>query len=407
MTATGDGWLAALRHGDWLDGERTRVYGRMLLLFYAVITVAWLALSHAGLDLTGNPLGPDFLNVYAAGRMVNEGRPAAVYDWPQHAAVETEVLPHAGYYGWHYPPPFLALAAPLARLPYLGALAVYSALTLVLYGLSVLVLLDERGWRLRGDALVLTLAFPAAFINFGHGQNGFLTAALLTGGLGLLDRRPWLAGVLIGLLAYKPQFGLLIPVALLAAGAWAAIAAAAVTVLATAALSAWVFGLDAWFAFVQSWQLTRTVILEQGATGWEKIVSLFSAARGLGAPLAVAYGVQALGAVLAALAVALLWYRSADHRLRIASLALALPLGTPYVLDYDLTVLLPAIAALALAGLEGGFRPWRKLLLALVFFMPLVSRQIGLLTHLPVMQAAVLALFVSVVREGLAYRRTL
>ena len=53
MTATGDGWLAALRRGDWLDGERTRVYGRMLLLFYAVITVAWLVLSHAGLDLTG------------------------------------------------------------------------------------------------------------------------------------------------------------------------------------------------------------------------------------------------------------------------------------------------------------------------------------------------------------------
>ena len=54
------------------------------------------------------------------------------------------------------------------------------------------------------------------FVNVGHGQNGFLTAALLGGALHWLDRRPWLAGVLIGCLAYKPQFGVLIPVALLA-----------------------------------------------------------------------------------------------------------------------------------------------------------------------------------------------
>jgi hypothetical protein len=88
----------------------------------------------------------------------------------------------------------------------------------------------------RPETLLVALAFPAVFVNIGHGQNGFLTAALLGGALHLLDRGPWLAGVLIGLLAYKPQFGVLIPVALLAGGRWNTIGAAA-AVAALAAIS--------------------------------------------------------------------------------------------------------------------------------------------------------------------------
>ena len=71
--------------------------------------------------------------------------------------------------------------------------------------------------------LPVAAAFPAVFINLGHGQNGFLTAGLLGAALLSLPRRPLLSGILFGLLAYKPQFGLLIPVALLVAGQWRAI----------------------------------------------------------------------------------------------------------------------------------------------------------------------------------------
>src|SRR4029077_20364009 len=74
--------------------------------------------------------------------------------------------------------------------------------------------------------LLLALAFPAVLINVGHGHNGFLTAALLGGGLVVLDRRPLPAGILFGLMAYKPQFGLMIPIALAAGGYWRSFAAA-------------------------------------------------------------------------------------------------------------------------------------------------------------------------------------
>src|SRR6516165_12782915 len=134
----------------------------------------------------------------------------------------------------------------------------------------------------RGPTLLVASAFPATFVNIGHGQNGFFTAALLGGALHLLDRRPLIAGVLIGLLAYKPQFGMLIPIALIAAWRWNTIAAAIATIATLIAISFLTLGSGVWHAFADSTNFTQTIVLEQGNTGWEKIQSVFSAARNLG-----------------------------------------------------------------------------------------------------------------------------
>ena len=116
------------------------------------------------------------------------------------------------FYGWHYPPFFFAIAVLVAAFPYAWGLAIWLTAWLAAYLAAIRAILP------RPETLLIATAFPAVFVNIGHGQNGFLTTALLGGALQLLDRRPWLAGVLIGLLAYKPQFGVLIPVALLAGG---------------------------------------------------------------------------------------------------------------------------------------------------------------------------------------------
>ena len=72
------------------------------------------------------------------------------------------------------------------------------------------------------------LAAPVTLICLTHGHNGFLTALLLGGGLMLLDERPFVAGLLLGCLIYKPQFALVLPPLLLAGWNWRAIAGAAV-----------------------------------------------------------------------------------------------------------------------------------------------------------------------------------
>jgi hypothetical protein len=239
------------------------------------------------------------------------------------------------------------------------------------------------------------------FINIGHGQNGFLTAALLGGALHLLDRRPWLAGVLIGLLAYKPQFGVLIPLALLASQRWSSIAAAIATVAALVAVSFAALGGGVWHAFVDSMNFTQTVVLEQGGTGWEKIQSAFSAARNWGAGVHAAYAIQiALGLSLAA-SLAWLWRSEAAFELKASALATASLLATPYVLDYDMVVLAVAIAFFARHGQKCGFRDYEISALAAAFIVPLVSRGLAGATAIPAGLVVMLALYAITLHRAL------
>ena len=250
-----------------------------LLVAYVIAIGALLATADGLVDRAGRPLGTDFANVYAAGKLALEGNAAAAYDWPRHHDMQKAIAGRADipYFGWHYPPAFLLLAVALAALPYLGALLVYQAATLAAY-LAVV-----RQIAGRAEAWLPALAFPAVFVNVTHGHNGFITAALLGGALLVLDRRPLLAGVLIGCLAYKPQFGLLVPLVLAATGRWRTIAAAAATVLAIAGLTWAAFGADVFAAFWQSLAMTRRVMLE-GAPGFHKIQSVYAALRLLGVP---------------------------------------------------------------------------------------------------------------------------
>jgi len=251
---------------------------------------------------------------------------------------------------------------------------------------------------------LIASAFPAVFINIGHGQNGFLTAALLGGALCLIGRRPWLAGVLIGLLAYKPQFGVLIPIALFASQRWSSIAAAIATVAALVALSFVTLGGDVWHAFRDSMNFTQVIVLEQGGTGWEKIQSAFSAARNWGADVRTAYAIQiALGLSLAA-TIAWLWRSDAAFELKASALATASLLATPYVLDYDLVVLAVAIAFFARHGFGRGFRDYEISLLAAAWIVPLLSRGIAGATGIPLGLIVMLALYSLTLRRALTDR---
>src|ERR1700733_9621485 len=222
-----------LGSGQWLTAARARGYSLILLGIYAIAVAGWIALSDGLIDRNGKPLGTDFSDVYAAGTLTWQGRPAEAYQPALQHAAEKAIFGgrEVPFYGWHYPPFFFAVAVVVAAVPYAWGLAIWLAASFAAYLAAIRAILPGP------QTLLVAAAFPAVFINIGHGQNGFLTAALLGGALHLLDRRPWLAGVLIGLLAYKPQFGVLIPLALLAGGRWSTIGAAVATVAALLALS--------------------------------------------------------------------------------------------------------------------------------------------------------------------------
>ena len=397
-----DALHASLRDGAWLTPARLSVYPRLLGFLLALAIVALLATSHAGRDRWGRPLGTDFSGVWVAGEAVLAGHPAQPYDNQANAAAQAAAFgPSDSFLPWPYPPLFLVVAGVLASLPYLVALAVWQGGTLLLYLAAVRRALFDAPFA-RGDVVVAALAFPAVAINLLHGQNGFLSAGLIALGALLLPRRPILAGALLGLLAYKPQLALAVPVALVAGRHWRALAAAAATVAAMTGGTLIAFGPEPWWAFVQNLGFARHVILEMGGLESYKLQSAFAAARLLGAPLALAYALQAVVSVLALGTAARLWSEPHDPRLKLTSLALASLLVTPYAMDYDLVILGPALAALVAVYRCQGFPPYAKSLLAAAWAVPLVARTAARAADVPaglLVTAALLALVFAAARR--------
>jgi len=124
--------IGALRDGSWLTRERVRIVAAIALAIWVLLIAGLVATAHGTLDVYGRPLGTDFSDVYAAGRMALDGRAAQAWSWPAHYLVQQQVHgdPHVPFYGWHYPPPFLLVASLLALLPYLAALALWQGTTL-------------------------------------------------------------------------------------------------------------------------------------------------------------------------------------------------------------------------------------------------------------------------------------
>lgn len=397
--------IDAVRTGRWITRQRLCVYPAIIILITFWMAV-FVTMSSDGLNhVSGKPLGTDFSNVYAAGTYAREGQAALAFDPVTQYRREQEIFGEkTPFFGWHYPPFFLFLAVALATMPYAVALVVWQASTLPLYLAAVRLILPRplaRAW-----VLLPAAGFPAVMVNLAHGHNGFLTAALLGCALVVLDRRPIVAGILIGLLAYKPQFGLLIPLVLLATGRWHALMAAGATVLALVAASTLVFGTGIWSAFLASTEFTRTVVLEDGNTGWHKIQSVFSWVRMWGGSVSAAYAVQGATALGLAIALVRLWRSASAFELKAGALMVGAILATPYSLDYDMMVLGPALAFAVAHGLRAGFRNWEKSFLVLVWVSPLIARGTASLTGIPLGVLCMTGLFVMMVSRGLSESRT-
>lgn len=396
-----------LRSGEWLTAARARGYSLILLGFCVAATVGWIALSDGLIDRNGKPIGTDFSSFYAAGSLALEGHAADAYEpAPQHAREQSQFGATTPYYSWNYPPVFFLIAAALALLPYPFALALFQAMGFAFYLWVIAAILAKarrhdpviaRNW------LPVAAAFPAVFINLGHGQNGFLTAGLLGAALVTLER-PLLSGLCIGLLSYKPQFALVIPLALLAAGRWRVIASAAMTTIALVAASWFLFGTDAWTAFLASTEMSRKVLLEQGSVGFEKLQSAFAAVRLWGGSVPLGYAVQGAVSMLAVVTTAYAWRVSDNVALKAAMLVVAAALASPHLLDYDLVLLAPALAFLMSAMLDDGARDYEKSVMAFVWITPLVARSVAGLIGIPIGLLATLALFALVVRRLSAQR---
>ena len=159
-----------------------------------------------------------------------------------------------------------------------------------------------------------------------------------------------------------------------------------------------------WSAFLASTEFSRTVVLEAGDTGWHKIQSVFSWIRMWGGSVGLAYALHA--AVVVALCVMLvrLWRSDRPYPLKAGALIVASVLSTPYALDYDMMALAPAIAFLAVDGLQRGFGAGQKTALALLWLAPIAARSAADFAWLPIGVWAMLAVLIVALRGAAADR---
>ncbi len=382
-----------LSQANWLTASRARAYLVILAAMLGLAFVSYVATSHGGLDLFGRPVGTDFASFWTASQLALEGQGPKAWNPVAHHAAQIAVFGKgASYAAFFYPPPYLLVCLPLALIPYGPALGVWLLATGLAWAAVTRAWLDApRDW-------LLVLTFPAVLLNIGHGQNGFLTAALLGGAALLSPSRPWLTGVLIGALIIKPHLAVLTPLFLLLTGNWRAILSAALTASALCLLSLIVFGPAAWQAFFESSALAR-LALEQDLVGYAKMQSAFAAARLLGAPLNLAWGLQAVSALVAIIG---MWRitRMTRGQASGAALVCATLLTTPFLLDYDFTLLGVPLAWLFNRARDEGFLAWEKIALLAGFVLPLAARPLAMSLHLPIAPLVVLGLLTCIHRRA-------
>ena len=203
---------------------------------------------------------------------------------------------------------------------------------------------------------LLAVAFPVVLTNTLVGQNGFLTASLIGGTLYLMPTRPVLAGICLGLLSYKPQYGLLFPLVLIAASQWTVFFTAAFVAVAMAFVSWLAFGTESWQAFFHWMPMFSQAFLTEGRAPWGKMQSIFALVRYFGGTEQLAWVFQWIMSGAVAVLLALMWRSRVSYPLKAAALAAGTLLITPYLFLYDVMVLAIAVAFLVRIGVREGFR---------------------------------------------------
>jgi len=324
--------------------------GRRLL---ALLVIA-LSVS-GGLELWSlmrfEPLGMDFLPLWAAGHLAWT-EPHKIYDFAAVTAAQAWALPP--HFGWlrpyPYPPTTLLLLAPLGRLPFWAADAIWSIASLGVF-LAACLRLAERN---RIAAAVFAAGLPAVVIAASAGQPVVLAGGLLVLAVLALDRRPRLAGALFALAAIaKPQAAIMAPVALVASGALEALVTAGVVGSAAVAASVLFFGADRWAEWLASLPAFQRVVESVPRLGTAIVTPLW-AARELGLKGVAAAAVAGVFALAGAGMVWRLFRRPSDAAHRVGALAVGALVAAPYAMCYDATLLAPAAAAMAVAAIGRG-----------------------------------------------------
>ncbi|GAA0526111.1 hypothetical protein FHS83_002017 [Rhizomicrobium palustre] len=377
--------LARLR-GLGLEARLSLVAGVLIAGFFLI----YLVQSKPPLDQYGYVLGRDFVNSWMGARAVLAGNVPSLFHLQGYNQALINLFGPMPPHNWSYPPVLLLFLWPLGFFPYLAALALWSVAGYGAYiGAARAFCADKR---LLGFAAVA----PAAGICLFSGQNGFFTAALLILFFRFWDERPWLAGLCLGLMLYKPHLVVLFPLALVLSGRWKVFLAAGITVVALILLTALVFGHSIWSDYVRLVMPVQKGVLETGTGFLTMMPTGYMNARMLGAGPHLAQQIQMPFTLIALAAVIWTFIKKRDAVLSIAVLVTASFVVTPYAFDYDMVVF-GWVIALLWPYFESR---WEKVFLVVIWTLPVWIIAIGAIPVSAPLMAAFLAVLVQKTKRG-------
>jgi alpha-1,2-mannosyltransferase len=343
--------------------RRIGFYGMGVAVAYA-LSLGWRLLHGQWIYLADGRLRcTDFGWMWLSGKFAVSGDPARIFDYSKFSAAQFALYGPGNcpfFTPFEYPPAFLFFTYALGFLPYLVAFAAWVLVTLSLYGTAVYAIIPRRA------AVIAAMApfFVAVNADFGH--NGFITAALFGFSLAFLERRPWLSGIFLGLLTYKPHLGVLFPLAVLAARNWLALASAAAATVVLGTGAAIVFGSEGWASFLHA-LLDRQSTLSPDSAVPLALHSVFGLLRWAEAGAQVSWVGHLTVAAFVAITVCIVWAKPVPFSLRATILCIGSAMVSPYILFYDLSILSIAVAFLVRDGLVRGFLPGERTAILICF----------------------------------------
>jgi alpha-1,2-mannosyltransferase len=398
------------------DVTRKRVRGHAILLGLVVWGAYAFNIATPGIkDREGQLKGADFLHFYVLGNIARLHDASILYDAPRQAALGADLIhqdPGETYLPV-YGPQYSLLFRPLANLPYGWAAAAWMLTSALVYFLCCGLLLKACP-RLREDRttiLILAAAFPGFFYLIASGQNSILALIAFTSAFFFFRARlPFAAGLALGLLMYKPQFGVVAAVVFVATLEWRVILGALITGVGQLLAGAAYYGrpaLDAYFA--------QLVHINRNASALEPHLERMHSLRAFWDLLLPWHGIASLLYALTALGVIVItvwcWRSKTPIELRFAVFVLGTALVDPHLTDYDLVTLMPAFLVIGdriLLAAESIQRDAARVLTYAAFCLPLFGPMLKFV-HVQLSVPAYVALFLvvaSVVRNGLQMSAT-
>ncbi len=302
------------------------------------------------------PWGSDFLQEWVGGHIWLSNQRNDLYSAKHFQAVQHDPgvvgfsWSNEQYYPMVYPPFYYMILSPLATIPYKVATGIWLLGLGLISGATLFCFCSyfEPARQHWGKCLIGLIAFCPFLISLNMAHKSVLLLLIVTlTWLLLYHRKPFLSGLMFGLIAFKPHLGILIGLAMLYKGQWRFVAGCLGAVSVLVALS-----------FIAGPELCYDYFLQSLAAGdySQNVGYKLAESHNLAGAMQLTFGNTQLATaissaltifVLLLLVVALrgpLNFRSSRFAVQFSLLIIATILTSPHFYLYDLTILLLPIA---------------------------------------------------------------